>query len=416
MRSSVRLSIQLAATAALALAVGFGAGYFAAPREALPPSAPPSSSSPATAPVAKAIYKAVPYSMLAGWQDDDLLAARETLEKSCKVFAARDPEAIVGQGDTARPVKLWRAACDAVLNTADDVAFRAALTRVFEPFAVTSSDGEDQGTFTGYYESELRGSLRRDAKHTVPIYGMPRDLVSADLSAFMTNVPQGVPRQIIGRVSTEKDRPRFVPYFTRAEIDAGAVANAADVVLWAEDPVDVHILHIQGSGRVTLTDGDRMRLGFAGSNGQRFQGIGSILLKAGVLKAGEATMDNVRTWLRAHPEDAARYMRENGRFIFFQLRPDDAGGPIGALGVPLTAGRSLAVDPEVVPLGAPLWLASVDPDGKTLQRLVFAQDIGAAITGAVRGDYFWGTGEAAFQKAARMKSRGRYAILLPQAS
>jgi membrane-bound lytic murein transglycosylase A len=174
------------------------------------------------------------------------------------------------------------------------------------------------------------------------------------------------------------------------------------------------MLHIQGSGRVTLPGGRQIHVGFAGHNGRAFRGIGSILRDAGVLKGGQTTMDKVRAWLRSHPAEAAAYMDENARYIFFRLRADNAAGPVGSLGAALTPGRSLAVDPRFIPLGAPLWLETSDPDGQPIRRLVVAQDTGAAITGAVRGDLFWGHGESAFAMAARMSSPGRYFILVPQ--
>jgi membrane-bound lytic murein transglycosylase A len=180
----------------------------------------------------------------------------------------------------------------------------------------------------------------------------------------------------------------------------------------------VHVLHIQGSGRVTLPDGQIMRIGFAGSNGRTFKGIGSILLEAGALQPGGASMIKVREWLTQHPAEAAAYMNQNTRYIFFrQLDPSETeDGPVGAQGVSLTPLRSMAVDPRFVPLGAPVWLDTADPDGVALKRLMVAQDVGAAITGAVRGDIFWGAGEEAFSKAARMKSTGGYMVFVPRAA
>ena len=223
--------------------------------------------------------------------------------------------------------------------------------------------------------------------------------------------------QLDGQASSPGGQLR--PYYTRSEIDAdGAIAQDADVLLWADDPVAVHILHIQGSGRVTLPDGQIMRIGFSGHNGHVFRGIGSILLEAGELKPGGASMIAVREWLALHPAEAAQYMNRNTRYIFFRrLDPAETeDGPVGALGVSLTPLRSLAVDPRFIPLGAPLWLDTADPDGLLLQRLMVAQDVGAAITGAVRGDIFWGHGEDAFLKAGRMKSAGAYYILVPKAA
>ena len=327
------------------------------------------------------MYADATFRDLAGWEEDSPRDALPAIRASCAVF---------------------------------DNELRTAIEKNLAPTSVGASDTGPVGTFTGYYEAELRGSRIRDARFTVPIYGVPRDLVTVDLAAFLDSLPPSLPRQIVGRVATGDRGSALLPYFTRAEIDRNnAVADSADVLLWVDDPVAAHLLHIQGSGRVFLTDGTTQRLSFAGHNGHRFKGIGSILLKAGVVTS--ATMDNVRAWLRDHPEEAVAYMNQNARYIFFKLGPDQ-GGPIGALGVPLTARRSLAVDPHSVPLGVPVWLDSSDADGRPLRRLMVAQDTGAAITGAVRGDVFWGFGEAAFAQAARMKSAGRYAVLLPRPS
>jgi len=178
----------------------------------------------------------------------------------------------------------------------------------------------------------------------------------------------------------------------------------------------VHILHVQGSGRVVLPDGHIERIGFAGHNGRAFKGISSVLVESGALTSGNSSMIAVRDWLRTHSDQARELMNKNARYIFFRKVEglDASDGPVGALGVPLSAGRSLAVDQRFIPLGAPLWLDTEDPDGVKLQRLVVAQDVGAAITGPVRGDLFWGHGEDAFAKAARMKSAGGYFVFVPK--
>ena len=390
------------------IAAGFAGGWFAASRP-LPPKPEPvaQSDTPVLSPVA--------FADLPGWRDDRMMEALPALQASCEVFARKPATASIGEGALARPAQDWQKACAAIASASSEEDLRATIEAHFTAFAIAAADKSGTGptgTFTGYYEAELNGSRTKDERHTVPIYGVPRDLVTVDLSAFVDKLPPAMPRQVVGRVSTGARGQALTPYFTRAEIDADkAVADSADVLVWVDDPVAAHILHIQGSGRVALTDGTTLRLSFAGHNGHRFKGIGSILLSAGVLKS--ATMDKVRTWLRDHPAEAAAYMNQNARYIFFRLGAAD-GGPIGALGVPLTPQRSLAVDPRVVPLGSPLWLDTTDPDGKPFRHLIVAQDTGAAITGAVRGDVFWGFGETAFATAARMKSPGRYMVLLPR--
>jgi membrane-bound lytic murein transglycosylase A len=201
----------------------------------------------------------------------------------------------------------------------------------------------------------------------------------------------------------------------RAAIAGGALDGRGLELLWVDDPVDAFILHIQGSGRVTLPDGAVVRLGYAGNNGHAYVAIGRLMRARGLLPADEINMPAIARWLRANPVAGAALMAENPRYIFFRERV--GAGPIGAQGVALTPGRSLAVDDALIPLGAPLWLDTTGPPpgGGPLRRLVIAQDTGSAIKGAVRGDLFWGAGADAFEAAGRMNQRGRYYILLPQA-
>ena len=390
---------------------------------------------PKTEPVA--VYTPFDANELPGWTQDSVAQALAGLKRSCARFAIQAPETLVGRDTIMRPARAWQDACKSLAQITDgDAALRAALAgdfmvyKVAQPTADPSAAPNDRGTFTAYYESELNGSLTRGGNYQVPVYGVPRNLVTISLKDFLppsTQLPSAVPGNLVGRlVPSEQNDPlgnqvgaQIKPYFTRAEIDSeNAIAEDADVLLWADDPVAVHILHIQGSGRVTLPDGQVLRIGFAGHNGRSFKGIGSILLEAGELKPGGASMIAVREWLQRHPVEAVDYMNRNTRYIFFRkLNPAETeDGPAGALGVSLTPGRSLAVDPRFIPLGAPLWLDTTDPDGVPIQRLMVAQDVGAAITGPVRGDIFWGHGEEAFLKAGRMKSAGGYFIFVPKMS
>lgn len=370
------------------------------------------------------VYMPVEMESLPGWANDAAFDARPALRRSCERFLRKSPESIIGQGSIARPASAWHTVCAALEGAGDEKSMRIVLASKFLAYSVSA--GMDQtainsnGTFTGYYEADLKGSMTRGGLYQTPIYGLPRNLVTVNLKDFAANIaPQsgGNAANIVGRVIQQEVSGQLKPYYTRAEIDAdGAIAGDAGVIVWAEDPVDVHILHIQGSGRVTLPDGHVIRIGFAGHNGLSFRGIGGILLKAGVLKPGQGSMVSVRDWLKNNPKQAAKYMNMNARYIFFRhLNPAETkGGPIGAFGVSLTPMRSIAVDPRFIPLGAPVWLDTRDPDGVPLQRLVAAQDVGSAIKGAVRGDLFWGHGSDAFYKAGRMKSEGQYFVFVPK--
>jgi membrane-bound lytic murein transglycosylase A len=232
-------------------------------------------------------------------------------------------------------------------------------------------------------------------------------LITADLGLFRK---EWTGQMVIGRRVDGK----FVPYPTRSEIDAGALAGKGYELLWVDDAVDAFFLHVQGSGRVVMEDGKVVRLGFAGRNGHSYVAIGRELIEQGAIPRERMSMQAIRAWLAAHPDQAGPVMASNPSFIFFRII--DGEGPIGAEGVPLTPGRSLAVDPEFVPLGLPIWLDTTDPldPRQPLRRLVVAQDTGAAIKGPVRGDLFWGFGENAAARAGAMKQQGRYFLLLPK--
>lgn len=357
---------------------------------------------------ARLALDAVGFDDLPGWRQDRLSEALPALRLSCARLTGRPEATPVGPDGIAGTVAAWRAPCQALSGLADgdDEALRRALRAHFVPFKV-SAGGEPRGLFTGYYEAELRGALTSGDGYRWPLYGRPKDVVTVDLGQFRADLSGS---RILGRV----DGGRLVPYFTRAEIDAGALAGRDLELLWVDDPVDAFFLHVQGSGRVALSEGRTLRVGFAGSNGQVFYAIGRALIEDGTIAREAVSMQAIRDWLRAHPEDAAELMRRNRRYIFFRLI--EGAGPIGAQGVPLTAGRSLAVDAGFLPLGAPLWLDTTWPaSDRPFRRLMVAQDSGSAIKGAVRGDVFWGFGEPALEQAGRMKQKGVYYLLLPKA-
>lgn len=348
----------------------------------------------------------VAFAELRGWGDDRVSEALPALLRSCAVLDGKPADRAVGRDGVGGVVADWVGPCAAArrLPPGDDGAARAFFETWFQPYRAAAG-ASAEGLFTGYYESELRAAAQPDARYRVPVYGRPADLVTVDLDAFLPDLKAP---DIVGRV----EKGRLVPYPKRADIDGGALGGDAPVLLWADDPVDVLLLHIQGSGRAHLPDGRVVRVGFAASNGHKFIGIGRTLLDKGRIGRDQASMPAIAAWLRANPGEAAGLINENPRYIFFRLV--DGDGPIGAQGVALTPGRSMAVDPAHVPLGVPLWLDAPGPDGEALRRLVLAQDTGAAIKGPIRGDFFWGHGGAAFDKAGRMKSRGGYALLLPR--
>ena len=338
------------------------------------------------------------FSELPGWQDDSPAAVLPAFLRSCERLLKLPQDKSIGVDGSGGTVADWYSPCTAArrLSLNDSDIARTFFEAWFTPYLATNAGNAD-GLFTGYFEPELAGSRTRSQRFNVPILGKPRDIV-------VREGPNG--ENQVGRMIGS----RFEPYPTRAEIEAGALGPVAVPVAWVADAVDAHILHIQGSGRIRLEDGSTLRLAVAGTNGHKFVGISKILRERGLVD--DASMPSVRAWLKANPEQGRELMTLNPRYVFY--RPIGGDGPIGTEGVPLTPERSMAVDPKFVPLGVPLFLDTVDPSGKPLRRLMMAQDTGAAIKGAVRGDFFWGSGEAAFDKAGRMKSPGRYWLLLPR--
>ena len=357
---------------------------------------------------------ALSFNDIAGWSEDDHAPALIAFRRSCgKLTAARAPQPV---GITRIPLTRddWDPVCEAAARTPgeDGPAARQFFEEWFRPFRAAGVEG-DQGLFTGYFEIELRGARQNGDGNAVPIYRLPDDHVIVDLGRFDETLKG---RRLIGRV----DGGRLAPYHTRAVIDRGALAGRNLEMLWINDSVDVFMLHVQGSGRVVLPDGEIVRVGFAGHNGHDYGSIGRELIARGELKRGQADWPDIRDWIANNPDRAADLFAVNPRYIFFRVIdgiPPDAG-PLGAQGVPLTPGRSLAVDRRYLPLGVPLWLDTVDPGdtGRPLRRLVVAQDAGGAIKGVVRGDLFWGFGAPALAKAGRMRSPGRYFLLLPKSA
>lgn len=282
----------------------------------------------------------------------------------------------------------------------DAPGWRRWLDEAFEavPMVATGPDGaaRDTGLVTGYHEPLLSGSLVRDRPGQVALLGVPPALQPGD------------PRLARAAIETA----------VREAIAAGT-PSPAPILGWLDDPVEAFFLHVQGSGRVVWRDGPPERLGFAAHNGHPYRAIGRVLVEQGALAPEQATAPAIRAWLRRHPEAADRVMHANARFVFFRRRPlgDPDSGPVGALGVPLTAGRSVATDPAFVPPGSLAWVDSRDPlDGRPWRRLVFGQDVGGAITGAVRIDVFWGSDALAAERAGLAREPGRVWWLRPRAA
>jgi membrane-bound lytic murein transglycosylase A len=348
---------------------------------------------------------------LPGWRDDAAAQALPALLRSCRRLASLSDTEPLGPDGVAGTARDWRPACAAAARVpaGDDAAARSFFETSFRPFAAADG-GERRGLFTGYYEALLQGSRKRSARYRVPLYGRPPELVTVDLGKFRSDLHG---KRIAGRV----EGGALVPLPDRAAIDKGALARRGLELVWVDSPVDAFFLQIQGSGRVRLAEGGEIRVGYAADNGRPYTAIGRELIRRNVYQPQEVSMQSIRRWLETHPGEAQALLDTDASYVFFQEVKGE--GPLGAEGVVLTPGRSLAVDRRHWPLGVPLWLDTIapaprdgDPD-RPLRRLLIAQDTGGAIRGPVRGDVFWGAGPAAEAVAGKMKSSGRLWVLLP---
>ncbi|GAA0729304.1 murein transglycosylase A [Sphingomonas japonica] len=322
---------------------------------------------------------------------DDAAAARalDAFRLSCPTLQRRTDASGLTRGAD------WKPACDAAAGAGDARGF---FTRWFETVQV----GEGRAFATGYYEPEIRGSRTRRSGYEVPIYGVPGDLVEADLGLFSDDLKG---KKVRGRVADAK----FVPYFDRTAIEQGALEGRGLEIAWAADPVELFFLQVQGSGRLRLPDGGVMRIGYAGQNGRAYTGIGALMKERGLLAPGQASMQGIMAALRADPVQGAAIMRENKSWVFF--RELTGAGPLGALGLPVTPLGTVAADPAFIPLGAPVFLSM---DRADATGLWVAQDTGGAIKGANRFDTFWGAGDDARAIAGGMSARGTSWLLLPR--
>lgn len=287
----------------------------------------------------------------------------------------------------------WQGACAAAAAAPAPAAFFA------ENFEVVQV-GDGTAFVTGYFEPEIAGSRTRLPGYEVPVYRKPPDLVEVDAA---TAEAAGTPRR--GRL----ENGAVVPYFERTEIEAGALADRGLEIAWAADEIDFFFLQIQGSGRLRSPDGSVVRIGYAGQNGREYVGIGKLMKDRGLLGPGQTSMQGIVAWLRVHPEEGRAIMRENKSYIFFQELT--GAGPLGALGLPVTARATVATDPKYVPMGAPVLLQL---DRTEANGLWIAQDTGGAIKGSNRFDTFWGAGADAARIAGGMQGRGRAYVLVPR--
>ena len=363
-------------------------------------------------------FQAVGWGALPDWQKDDLHLVWKGFINNCKGLM-RPVSGSLSMPARATP-RVWQPVCLAAQNSgisteSTDSATTQKIRHFFEshlqPWRLLDSGGNlAKNTVTGYYEPLIRASKTKHGAYQWPLYAVPNDLLTIDLGGLY---PELAGKRIRGKI-VEGDR--VVPYDTRSEITSQA-ARQPEVLVWAEDPVEAFFLQIQGSGRAVLDNGKAVRLAYGNHNGHPYSSIGKWLADKGELPLAQTSMQNIKKWAKENPSRIHEMLNVNKAMVFFneEVITDPVLGPKGAYGIPLIAERSIAVDPTFVPLGTPVFLATNYPASQQpLRKLVFAQDTGAAIKGAARTDFYWGTGDAAGAEAGRMKQNGEMWVLWPK--
>lgn len=361
-------------------------------------------------PIGQSALEQVSAQELPGFEDDlDTASLKYAIQQSL-TFYERIP------GDRTFPLGERRVRADLLKDTLlefrrlmeSNRLDRASIDRSFDVYRVKERGENVRSLVTGYYEPVLEGRLAPDKEFCYPIYSIPRDLVTVELSSF--NQERFPGERLTGRLAGNK----VIPYYTRAEIDGeGKLAKSGCQLAWLRDPVDVFFLQVQGSGMIRTPDGAHVRVGYAASNGRAYRSVGKLLLDRGVVSADEMSLQTIRAYLRDHPRERDEILNYNESYVFFRRAE---GGPYGSLNAPLTAGRSIASDPKYSPGGALSFLETekprLDANGdvvgwEPLRRWVLNQDVGGAIKGMGRVDLFCGTGESAERIAGRLKHPGR---------
>lgn len=369
--------------------------------------------SPAPEPLfPQAALEPVGFDTLPGWAGDDHARALATFRKSCARIAAK-PDIVVPARPVFTGLRKVCAQAARLPGKVDDKAARAFFEKEFRAFRIGPVDQPD-GFLTGYYEPEVEGSLTPSAEFATPLYRRPPDLL-------IEAPPKDGPPANKGKAFRRVDG-QLVPYHDRAAIEDGALKGQGLEVAWIRDPADAFFAHIQGSVRVRLPDGHVLRLNYDGHNGQAYTPVGRILIDRGLVAREKMSMDAIRAYIAAHPEEGRELMRQNRSYVFFrvahELKGDD--GAVGAQGLPLAAGRSIAVDKNIHVYGTPFYIDAALPTGRDgavepFERLMIAQDTGSAIVGPARADIFFGAGKEPGAVAGRIQHPGRFVILLPRA-
>lgn len=353
------------------------------------------------------IYDPISFDDIASWTEDDHLAAFKAFLRSCKRLS--EPRAM------SEPMPLSQA-CTRALELSRGSVSRSAARGFFETYFAPHRvlHGAREGLVTGYYEPVHKGSRAPSAAFATPIYRRPPDLVNA-----VDETERGAKAAQLTHLRLTEDG-RKVPYATRQDIDEGALAGRGLELVYLADPVDVFFMQVQGSGRIVLPDGTMIRVTYDGKNGHPYTSVGRHLIDTGVFAAEQVSLKALERWLKADRDRGRRVMWQNKSYVFFrELSGKDALGPVGAMSIPLSPGRSLAVDTSFHALGLPIWVTAPmlthATRGAGFRRLMIAQDVGSAIRGPERGDIYFGSGNAAGRLAGVTKHSANFVVLLPKA-
>lgn len=345
------------------------------------------------------------FSKLPGWSTSDHKKFLEAFAEQCSA----NGNALAKRKGT--PTGLLEACRKARQNMTGNALLPAQIWMEanFDVWQFQQEDGKKEGLLTGYFEPMLKGSRTAQGPYNVPLYGVPADLITVKLDDIY---PELKGKRLRGRLQGNT----LVPFFDRAEWERLGPDREQPIV-WVNDKLDAFLLQVQGSGRVTLQDGSVIRLSYAEQNGHPYKSIGKVLVDRGELTAAQATIPGIRNWAKANPGKLEALLNANPSVVFFKenkvLRPQE--GPVGAMGVPLTGGLSLAIDREKVPYGSPLWIESSNPvNNAAIAHGMLAQDTGGAIRGRIRADYFWGTGDEAGEAAGLTRQPLKMWLIWPK--
>jgi len=304
----------------------------------------------------------------------------------------------------------WKVSCKAAknLSSPSNIEVIEYLHKHFDLYKAKNEDGSKKGLITGYYQPELKGSRTKTKKYKIPLYTPPHDLITVDLSEVYPDLKY---KRLRGRVEGNK----LIPYFTREEISKKDYPLQGNELLWVENSVESFFLEIQGSGVIRFEDGSTTQVGYADQNGHPYRSMGLALIRQGELKRHKVSMQSIKAWAKKNKRKLRKFLNANPSTVFFRELPQGLPGPIGALGVPISSERSVAIDRKYIPLGAPVFLSTTEPNSNvSLNKLMIAQDTGGAINGGVRADFYWGQGEIPGSKAGSMKQSGEIWVLLPK--